>query len=216
MVLQSSVSRPYGQMSLQALLQITLRDPTGREVVVQFRRASLDDIPAIERLIALAARGLSRDDYSEEQIEAALGSALGVDSQLVRDGTYFVAETDGTLVACGGWSWRKTLFGSDGQADREPESLDPTRDAARIRAFFVHPDWARRGLGRTTLELCEAEARSSGFTSAELMATLPGERLYRTCGYASEDSIQHTLPGGVAIQFVPMRKHFREEGGPAA
>ena len=165
---------------------------------------------AIEHLIALATRSLSRGDYSEAQIEAALGTALGVDSQLIRDGTYFVAEADGTLVACGGWSWRKTLFGSDGQSDRQPESLDPTRDAARIRAFFVHPDWARRGLGRATLELCEAEARARGFTSAELMATLPGERLYRTCGYVSHDPIQHTLPGGLAIQFVPMRKHLRQ------
>ena len=195
-------------MSLEVLPQITLRDPTGREVVAQFRRASLDDIPEIEQLIALSARGLSRGDYSEEQIEAALGAALGVDSQLVRDGTYFVAETDGTLVACGGWSWRKTLFGADGQADREPESLDPTRDGARVRAVFVPPGGARRGRGRATLELCEAEARKSGFMSAELMATLPGERLYRSCGYISQDPVQHTLPGGVAIQFVPMRKHL--------
>ena len=195
-------------MRLEVLRQITLRDPTGREAVAQFRRASLADIPGIEQLIALSARSLSRDDYSEEQIEAALGAALGVDSQLVRDGTYFVAETAGKPVACGGWSWRKTLFGGDGQADREPESLDPHRDAARIRAFFVHPDWARRGLGRTTLELCEEEARKSGFTSAELMATLPGERLYRSCGYVSQNSIQHALPSGVVIQFVPMHKHF--------
>lgn len=192
---------------------MTLPDPGGRPVVARFRRASLDDIPAIEQLIALAARGLSRDDYSQEQIEAALGAALGVDSQLVRDGTYFVAEADGTLVACGGWSWRRTLFGSDGQTDRQPESLDPTNDAARIRAFFVHPDWARRGLGRAMLELCESEARASGFASAELMATLPGERLYRSCGYSSQDAIEHPLPGGLAIRFVPMRKHFRHGDG---
>jgi GNAT superfamily N-acetyltransferase len=189
---------------------IILRDPAGREVSVRFRRAFVADVPAIEHLIALATRSLSRGDYSEAQIEAALGTALGVDSQLIRDGTYFLAEADGTLVACGGWSWRKTLFGSDGQSDRQPESLDPIRDAARIRAFFVHPDWARRGLGRATLELCEHEARGRGFTSAELMATLPGERLYRTCGYVSHDPIQHTLPGGLAIQFVPMRKHLRQ------
>jgi GNAT superfamily N-acetyltransferase len=191
------------------ITQITLRDPTGREVVAQFRRASLDDIPEIERLIALSARSLSRDDYSEEQIEAALGAALGVDSQLIRDGTYFLAETDGKPVACGGWSWRKTLFGGDRQSDREPASLVPARDAARIRAFFVHPAWARQGLGKSTLDLCEAEARKSGFTSAELMATLPGERLYRNCGYVSEGSIEHILPNGVAIRFVPMRKNLR-------
>jgi GNAT superfamily N-acetyltransferase len=188
--------------------QVTLRDSAGREVLARFRRASLDDIPAIESLIALSARGLSRNDYREAQIEAALGTALGVDSQLIRDGTYFVAEADGTLVACGGWSWRKTLFGGDVEAGRQPESLDPVREAARIRAFFVHPGWARQGLGRTMLDLCEAEAGRGGFRSAELMATLPGERLYRTCGYESLDSIEHTLPGGVAIRFVPMRKVF--------
>jgi N-acetylglutamate synthase-like GNAT family acetyltransferase len=191
--------------------QIPIRDSSGRALVARFRRASLDDIPEIERLIARATRELSRDDYSEEQIEAALGAALGVDSQLVRDGTYFVAEADGTIVACGGWSWRRTLFGSDDHSDRQPESLDPARDAARIRAFFVHPDWARRGLGRATLELCEAEARASGFAAAELMATLPGERLYRSCGYVSLDPVHHTLPGGIAIQFVPMRKMFRQD-----
>jgi GNAT superfamily N-acetyltransferase len=192
----------------EVLAQITLRDPTGREVVAQFRRASLGDTPEIERLITLSARGLCRDDYSSEQIDAALGSALGVDSQLVRDGTYFLATTKGRPVACGGWSWRKTLFGGDALADREPQSLDPRRDAARIRAFFVHPDWARRGLGRATLDLCEAEARKRGFTSAELIATLSGERLYRSCGYLARESIQHILPSGVAIQFVPMCKHF--------
>jgi GNAT superfamily N-acetyltransferase len=176
--------------------------------VARFRRASLDDVPALERLIALSARGLSRGDYSEEQIESALGAALGVDSQLVRDGTYFVAEAGDATVACGGWSFRKTLFGSDGNPDREPESLDPARDAARIRAFFVHPDWARRGLGRATLAICEAEARARGFGAAELMATLPGVRLYRSCGYHARDPIQHALPNGVAIEFVPMRKEL--------
>ena len=194
--------------------QVTLRDHAGQEVVARFRRASIGDIPAIESLITHSARGLSRGDYSEAQIDAALGSALGVDSQLVRDGTYFVAEVDGKLVACGGWSWRKTLFGSDLEAGRQSESLDPAREGARIRAFFVHPDWARQGLGRATLELCETEARKRGFTSAELMATLPGERLYRTCGYESLDSIEHLLPGGMAIRFVRMRKVFRLDQSP--
>lgn len=191
-----------------SIAQFTLHDSTGREVVARFRRAVPDDVPQIERLIELATRGLSKDDYSEDQIEAALGTALGVDSQLIRDGTYFVAETGGMLIACGGWSSRKTLFGSD-NGDRQPESLDPARDSARIRAFFVDPDWVRQGLGRRMLELCEAEARANGFTSAELMATLTGERLYRSCGYRSQNPIQYTLPGGTAIQFVPMKKRFR-------
>jgi GNAT superfamily N-acetyltransferase len=195
-------------MLRRSIAQFTLQDSTGQEVVARFRRAMLDDVPQIEGLIELATRGLSKDDYSEEQIEAALGTALGVDSQLVRDGTYFVAETGACLVACGGWSSRKTLFGSDGRVGREPELLDPARDGARIRAFFVHPDWARRGLGRRLLELCEDEARANGFTSAELMATLPGERLYRRCGYVAESAIQHKLPRGTWIELVPMSKRF--------
>src|SRR5687767_8973427 len=109
------------------------------------RKATLEDRPALEKLIAESARGLSRGDYTESQIEAALGGAFGVDSELIRDGTYFVAEADGRLVGCGGWSKRKTLFGSDAQPGRRSELLDPARDSARIRAFFVHPDWARRG-----------------------------------------------------------------------
>jgi GNAT superfamily N-acetyltransferase len=198
-------------MLWSSIAPFTLHDFTGREVVARFRRAALDDAPQIERLVELATRRLSNADYSEDQIEAALGTALGVDSQLLRDGTYFVAEVGSSLVACGGWSSRKTLFGSDGGGGREPELLDPARDGARIRAFFVHPDWARQGLGRRLLELCEAEARASGFRSAELMATLPGERLYQRCGYVAEPAIQHTLPGGTAIELVPMSKRFARE-----
>ena len=182
--------------------ELTLRGPRGA-TAARLRTASTADIPAIERLIALSARGLSREDYSLEQIEAALASALGVDSQLIRDRTYFVADVGADLIGCGGWSWRKTLFGSD-HGDREPEALDPAADAARIRAFFVHPDWARQGLGRAILELCEAEARAAGFKSAELMATLPGERLYRSCGYVPRPAIEHALREGVTIRFIPM------------
>ena len=199
-------------MSGKSISQFTLHDSTGREVAARFRRASLDDVPAIEWLIGIATRELSRGDYSEDQIEAALGTALGVDSQLARDGTYFVAEAGASLVACGGWSSRKTLFGSD-NADRQPQSLDPTRDSARIRAFFVHPDWARQGMGRRLLELCEDEARANGFRSAELMATLPGERLYRRCGHVAERAIQHPLPGGTVIEFVPMSKRLAPQSG---
>ena len=189
----------------ETLAQVPLR---GDEApgVARFRRAAAGDVPAIERLIARSARGLMAGDYSSAQVEAALGSAFGVDSQLVRDGTYFVAEVGATLVVCGGWSFRKTLFGADGAATREPEALDPAREAARIRAFFVHPRFARRGLGQAMLELCEAEARRRGFASTALMATLPGERLYRAAGYVGEGSVDHELPGGLSIRFVPMRK----------
>jgi GNAT superfamily N-acetyltransferase len=170
------------------------------------RKATLDDRPALEELIADSARGLSRPDYTDAQVEAALGGAFGVDSELIRDETYFVAEVDGRIVGCGGWSRHATLFGSDAQPGRRSELLDPTRDSARIRAFFVHPDWARRGIGRAILESCEAEARANGFRSTELLATLPGERFYRALGYTGDERAEYPLPDGVTIDFIPMRK----------
>jgi GNAT superfamily N-acetyltransferase len=170
------------------------------------RKATLEDRPDLERLIAESARGLSRPDYTDAQVEAALGAAFGVDSELIRDGTYFVAEADGRIVGCGGWSKRGTLFGGDAQPGRRSELLDPSREAARIRAFFVHPGWARRGVGRAILERCEAEARSHGFRSAELLATLPGHPFYRTLGYEGDERVAHALSGGVTIDFIPMRK----------
>jgi GNAT superfamily N-acetyltransferase len=173
---------------------------------VTLRPATADDIPALQALIADSARGLSRGDYSAAQVEAAIGSAWGVDSELIRDQTYFVAESGGEIVACGGWSRRRTLFGGDQQPGRQSEVLDPDRDAARIRAFFVRPDRARQGIGRVLLERCEAEARAHGFRAAELMATLPGQRLYRACGYVGEERVEYPLRDGVTIHFVPMRK----------
>jgi GNAT superfamily N-acetyltransferase len=170
------------------------------------RTATPEDVPALERLIALSARGLSKLDYTSAQIEAAIGTAWGVDSQLIADGTYFVVEAGDRVVGCGGWSKRATLFGGDAQADRRSELLDPSRDAARIRAFFVHPDWARRGIGRALIERCEDEARAAGFRTFELMATLPGRRLYAALGYVGERRVAHDLPGGLTIDFVPMRK----------
>jgi GNAT superfamily N-acetyltransferase len=170
------------------------------------RKATLDEAPVLEKLIAESARGLCGDDYSEAQIEAAIGTAWGVDTELIRDQTYFVVEAAGKIVACGGWSRRKTLFGADGHADRESEVLDPLQHAARIRAFFVHPDWARQGFGRALLERCEAEARAYGFRSAQLVATLPGHRLYRMYGYRGDERVQYPLAGGVTIEFIPMKK----------
>jgi GNAT superfamily N-acetyltransferase len=177
-------------------------------VNLSIRPATVADIPVLERLIADSSRGLSRTDYSSEQIEGALESAWGVDTQLIADGTYFAVECSGRIVACGGWSRRKTLFGSDARTDREPELLDPSRDAAKIRAFFVHPEWARKGIGRALLETCEAQAQAAGFQSCELMATLPGRRLYVACGYRAGEPIHYPLQGGLTIEFVPMRKEL--------
>ncbi len=175
-------------------------------MAVSFRKATLADVPTIQALIAESAWGLSRADYSDAQIEAALQSAWGVDTELIGDGTYFLAEWGGTLVACGGWSRRRSLFGGDAQGGRNSDALDPASDAARIRAFFVHPAWARRGLGKEMLALCERSARAHGFQSAELVATLPGERLYRVCGYMSQGAREYPLSGDQTITFVPMRK----------
>jgi N-acetylglutamate synthase-like GNAT family acetyltransferase len=175
-------------------------------VNLSLRKATLNDRPALEELIADSARGLSRADYTDTQVEAALGGAFGVDSELIRDETYFVAEVDGRIVGCGGWSRRATLYGGDAQAGRQSTVLDPERDAVRIRAFFVHPEWARRGIGRAILERFEAEARAHGFRSAELLATLSGERFYRSLGYEGTARTEHGLRNGVTIEFIPMRK----------
>jgi N-acetylglutamate synthase-like GNAT family acetyltransferase len=170
------------------------------------RTATLSDIENLQRLIRISARTLGRAFYSESQIEGALHSAWGVDTQLIRDGTFFLAEIAGECAGCGGWSWRKTLFGADCQPGREASRLDPGIDAARIRAFFVHPGFARHGIGRRLLEQCEAAARKSGFKSAELVATLPGEPFYRRFEYAAVERITHPLEEGLSIDFVRMRK----------
>jgi GNAT superfamily N-acetyltransferase len=170
------------------------------------RPATLADVDALKALIAQSARELSRSEYAPEQVEGALRGAFGVDTQLIRDGTYFVVETGDTLVACGGWSYRKTLFGSDTGNRRDPAELDPANDAAKIRAFFVDPAHARRGIGTMLLERCETEARARGYTKVELMATLPGLKLYAARGYVPTGRVMHEMEPGLTIEFVPMLK----------
>jgi GNAT superfamily N-acetyltransferase len=172
----------------------------------KLRRATFADLPNLEPLIAASARELSRGDYTPAQIEGALRGAFGTDTQLIRDGTYFVIEAEGRLAGCGGWSRRRTMFGSDARADRDATELDPGRDAARIRAFFIHPDFARRGLGTLMLERCEQDAVAHGFTRFELMATLPGVRLYAARGYQGSERIEWRIGEGLVIPFVPMSK----------
>lgn len=170
------------------------------------RVATLEDIPALEQLIARSAWGLASRFYDNERVAAALGSAWGVDTQLLRDGTYFVIEDDDELAICGGWSFRATEFGADARADRDARQLDPAREPARIRAFFVNPLCARRGLGRQLLAHCEAQARAHGFREALLIATLSGEAFYEAHGYAAETPFEHPVAEALTIRFVPMRK----------
>jgi GNAT superfamily N-acetyltransferase len=174
-------------------------------------KATLADVSSIEALIAVSARSLGLSDYTPAQIEAALLGAWGVDTEIIRDGTYFVGlEQDvnevGQLVVCGGWSRRATSFGGDSYARRESRLLDPGREAARIRAFFVHPGWARRGLASRLLEICEGEAKAAGFAAVELVSTLPGEPFYARHGYQRQGRRSYALPGGCDIEFVPMRR----------
>ena len=170
------------------------------------RKATFEDRDAIQELIAASARGLSQDDYSEQQIEAAIEGVFGVDSQLISDQTYFVAESSGTLVGCGGWSKRRTVFGGDQYVSRDSTELDPESEPAKIRAFFVHPQFARRGIGRAILNACESEARAAGFRSLELISTMPGIPLYRACGFEGTSVVDYEAAGGVKLPFVPMRK----------
>jgi N-acetylglutamate synthase-like GNAT family acetyltransferase len=169
------------------------------------RKAEMSDCAAIEHLIGESARGL-RTGYSADQVEAALGSVLGLDTQLVRDGTYFVAEDDGRIVGCGGWSRRKTMFGSDHGPVKDDAWLDPATDAARVRAFFVHPEWARRGIGSALLQACEDAAKVEGFTKLELVATLPGLLLYEKRGFEPHERFAVPLADGKSLPVVRMVK----------
>jgi GNAT superfamily N-acetyltransferase len=170
------------------------------------RNATLADRDVLRDLIARSARALSAADYRPEQVEGALQGAFGVDSQLILDGTYFVVETDGVIAGCGGWSFRKTLFGGDQRPERDAAELDPRTDPAKIRAFFVDPAHARKGVGTLLLEKCESEARLRGFSRVELMSTLPGVRLYSARGYSGVQQVQYEVSPGVAIEFLPMSK----------
>ncbi len=175
---------------------------------VQIRRATETDVPALHALIEASVRGLQTNDYTPAEIEGALGHALGLDSQLVQDGTYFIAEVGGEMVASGGWSYRATLCGSDGMTGREPASLDPAKDAAKIRAIFVHPAWARKGLGTLMLAHCEHEAQEAGFRRLEMGSTLTGAPLYRLRGYEEKERIAIQLPNGEALPIIRMAKNL--------
>jgi GNAT superfamily N-acetyltransferase len=178
---------------------------------IRIRQATATDIPALHVLIESSVRELMSATHSPEQIEGALGTLLGLDTQLIADETYFVAESQRAsgkplVVACGGWSNRKTLFGSDHREGREDSLLEPAIDAAKIRAFFVHPDWTRRGLGTQILDACESAARAAGFSRFELGATLTGVPLYEVHGYTPVERIEAPLRNGATLSIVRMVK----------
>ena len=170
------------------------------------RKATIEDREAIQKLIAASARILSRQHYSDAQIEAAIAMVFGVDTNLIEDGTYFVAEESGTFVGCGGWSRRKNLFGGDQYSERDGAYID-SESPAKIRAFFIHPDHARKGIARAILARCEDEARAHGFRALELMATLPGIEFYKSCGFSERGAFDLDL-SGVKLELIPMRKEL--------
>jgi GNAT superfamily N-acetyltransferase len=175
---------------------------------VSTRLATLQDIPQLNELIALSVRGLSTAYYTPVQIESAIKYIFGVDTQLIIDGTYYIAEIDNKIVGCGGWSKRNTLYGGDQHKEIEDPLLNPEHDAARIRAFFVHPNHARQGIGRQIINVCEAVAKSEGFKSFELGATLPGVPLYVVMGYEVIERIDAPLPDGEVLGIMKMRKRI--------
>jgi GNAT superfamily N-acetyltransferase len=180
---------------------------------IRIRLAVAADVPALRKLIEESVRVLQAQDYTQMQMEGALKTVFGVDSQLIADGTYFVAESqsDFTPAGCGGWSKRRTLFGGDQWTERGDDLLDPAREAAKIRALFVHPRWARRGIGGMILKTCEDAASVAGFQRFEMGATLTGVKLFSAQGYVAQESIEIPLGNGATLPVVRMGKMARVE-----
>jgi GNAT superfamily N-acetyltransferase len=197
-------------------------------VDIRIRKAVPEDVPVLRRLIEASVRELQAQDYTPAQMDGALESVFGVDSQLIADGSYLVAEAriadaaseadsenisaankpgaEWVIAGCGGWSKRKTLYGGDRWTAREDSLLDPERDAAKIRAFFIHPAWARRGVGSRILEACETAARDAGFTRYEMGATLTGAKLFGAKGYVAVEKIEVPLKNGLSLPVIHMAK----------
>jgi GNAT superfamily N-acetyltransferase len=175
------------------------------------RSAITEDTEAPQDLIARSARGLNTDHYSPALVESILKYVYGIDTQLILDQTYFVVRDGEAIIGCGGWSRRKTLYGGDQHKSSEQDNLlNPATDPARIRAFFVHPDWARQGVGSVLMQKCERAAREAGFHSMELMATLTGEALYARFGFQTVEEVDVTLPDGQQIRVRRMMKDITD------
>ena len=174
---------------------------------IHIRPATRADVPALTALIEASVRGLGSCDYTPAQVESSLRHLFGVDTRLIDDGTYYAAVHEAGLVACGGWSRRRTPFGGDQMAEVQDANLrTPGVDAAVIRAFFVHPDWARHGLGHQLLVHCETAARTEGYTTFELTATLTGHPFYVRYGYEDQEAVPIALPDGIIVDAIRMVK----------
>jgi GNAT superfamily N-acetyltransferase len=172
------------------------------------RLARRDDVPVLKPLMHAAIGELLKPFLAPEVVAASF-SVMGLDTQLIDDGTYFVIESGGAIAGCGGWSRRATLFGGDHSAGRDAALLDPKRDAARVRAMYTHPDYTRRGVGRLILSLCEDAAAQAGFARVELAATMAGVPLYRACGYCDIEAFESDTPSGVRVPLIRMDKGLR-------
>ena len=177
-------------------------------MVIMIRLATVQDIPSLKQLIPNSMRTLSVGYYTPAQVESALVHIFGVDSQLIEDNTYYTALSGEQIVGCGGWSKRKKLFGGDQMKSDEDYFLNPAHDAARIRDFFVHPQWARQGIGKRIIQMCEHAAQREGFQAIELAASLPGERLYAAMGYQVTKRFDLTMPDGEVLPSAQMVKSF--------
>jgi GNAT superfamily N-acetyltransferase len=175
------------------------------------RLATPADVPELERLIPRSVRGLSRGYYDDAQIESAIRYVFGPDSQLIADRTYFVVTAGGAIVGCGGWSKRRTLYGGDQMKSGADPLVDPAREPARIRAFFVDPEWSRRGVGSKLMNACVDAARAAGFKTLELAATLPGVPLYRAFGFRELERVKAPTPDGVGLPIVRMGRAVEVE-----
>lgn len=177
---------------------------------MELRHATMDDVPALQALIEQSVRALGAPYYSPAQISSALAYIFGVDTQLIKDGTYFVIEEAGVIAGAGGWSKRTTLFGGDQfKTEGLDPLLDPKIDPARVRAFYVHPEWARQGIGRRILQACEEAAAAAGFGRVELVSTLPGEPLYVAGGYTRMEAVEMRMPDGQSISGYRMGKDLQ-------
>jgi GNAT superfamily N-acetyltransferase len=176
--------------------------------MVSIRLATPQDVPALRELIPVSARALSRGFYTDAETESAIRHVFGPDSRLIADGTYFVAEEEGVLAGCGGWSRRRTLYGGDQTKSGDEPLLDPASEPAKVRAFFVHPDFARRGVGSRILDACLSAARAAGFRTVELAATLPGVPFYAARGFVERERLSAPMADGRGLPIVRMEREI--------